>query len=125
MNKVVLMGRLTKDVDFKQTENGVSFARYSIAVRRKYTKQGEADVDFFNVVAFGKAAEFVDKFFNKGDMIAVVGRLQVETWEKDGEKKTGIKVIAEEQHFCGGKSNGDNTTHNDTAQDDTDENLPF
>lgn len=124
MNKVALMGRLTRDVELRQTESGVSIAKYSIAVRRQYVKQGEADVDFFNIVAFGKSAEFVEKFFNKGDMIAVVGRLQVDTWDKDGEKRTAIKVIAEEQHFCGGKSSGDNPIkYNDSQEDDED--LPF
>lgn len=130
MNKVILMGRLTKDVEVKysQSSNPVAVARYSIAVRRQFTKQGEQDVDFFNIVSFGKAGEFAEKYFKKGQMVAVVGRLQVNTWEDQQKvKHTSIDVVAEEQHFAGSKN--DNPTQN--AQQSTqqipqdDDDLPF
>ena len=78
MNKVILMGRLTRDpeVRYSQSANPVAVARYGLAVRKQYVKQGEAEADFFNIVAFGKAGEFAEKFFRKGQMVAVVGRLQ-------------------------------------------------
>ena len=77
MNKVILMGRLTRDpeVRYSQSANPVAVARYGLAVRKQFAKQGEPDVDFFNIVAFGKAGEFAEKFFRKGQMVAVVGRL--------------------------------------------------
>lgn len=114
MNKVMLMGRLTRDpeVRYSQSANPVAVARYGLAVRRQYTKQGEPDVDFFNVVAFGKAGEFAEKHFRKGQMVAVVGRLQVNTWEDQQKvKHTSTYVVAEEQHFAEGKNaSGGGTT---------------
>lgn len=97
------MGRLTRDpeIRYSQSANPVAVARYGLAVRRQFTKQGEPDVDFFNIVAFGKAAEFAEKFFRKGQMVAVVGRLQVGTWEDQQKvKHTSTDVIVEEQHFA-------------------------
>ncbi|MGL4362067.1 MAG: single-stranded DNA-binding protein [Cellulosilyticaceae bacterium] len=110
MNKVMLMGRLTRDpeVRYSQSANPVAVARYGLAIRRQFTKQGEPDVDFFNVVAFGKAGEFAEKFFRKGQMVAVVGRLQVSTWEDQQKvKHTSVDVIAEEQHFAESKSSAE------------------
>lgn len=103
MNKVILMGRLTRDpeVRYSQSANPIAVARYGLAVRRQFTKQGEQDVDFFNIVAFGKAGEFAEKFFKKGQMVSVVGRLQVNTWEDQQKAKhTSVDVVAEEQHFA-------------------------
>lgn len=131
MNKVILMGRLTRDVEmhYSKTENPVAVAKYALAVRRQYSKQGETDVDFFNVVAFGKAAEFAEKYFNKGQMVAVSGRLQINNYEdKDKVKRTSIDVIVEEQHFTGGKNdNGSsgNTGVNTNAVEEDEEPLPF
>lgn len=110
MNKVMLMGRLTRDpeVRYSQTANPVAVARYGLAVRRQFTKQGEPDVDFFNIVAFGKAGEFAEKYFRKGQMVAVVGRLQVSTWEDQQKvKHTSVDVIIEEQHFAESKSSAE------------------
>ena len=129
MNKVILMGRLTRDPDvrYSQGANPIAVARYSLAVRRMFTKQGEPDVDFINVVAFAKAAEFTEKYFKKGQNVAIAGRLQVRNWEdKEGNKRTTTEVIIEEQHFTGSKT--DNKAQpvggNDQAHHD-DEDLPF
>lgn len=106
MNKVILMGRLTRnpEVRYSQSSNPVAVARYGLAVRRQFSKQGEQDVDFFNIVAFGKAGEFAEKYFSKGQMVAVVGRLQVNTWEDQQKvKHTSVDVIVEEQHFAESK----------------------
>ena len=103
MNKVILMGRLTRDpeVRYSQSANPVAVARYGLAVRKQYVKQGEAEADFFNIVAFGKAGEFAEKFFRKGQMVAVVGRLQTNSWEDQQKvKHTSIDIVVEEQHFA-------------------------
>lgn len=107
MNKVILMGRLTRDpeVRYSQSATPVAVARYGIAVRRSFVKPGEPDVDFFNIVAFGKAGEFAEKYFKKGQMVAIVGRLQVNTWEDQQKvKHTSVDVVVEEQHFAESKS---------------------
>ncbi|MGL4737972.1 MAG: single-stranded DNA-binding protein [Cellulosilyticaceae bacterium] len=110
MNKVMLMGRLTRDpeVRYSQSANPVAVARYGLAVRRSFVKPGEPDVDFFNVVAFGKAGEFAEKFFRKGQMVAVVGKLQVSTWEDQQKvKHTSVDVVVEEQHFAESRSSSE------------------
>ena len=110
MNKVILMGRLTRDPELKysQSANPVAVARYSIAVRRQFTKPGEPDVDFFNIVAFGKAGEFAEKYFQKGQMVAVTGRLQIGSWQDaQGVKRTSVDVVAEEQHFAESRSSAE------------------
>ena len=99
MNKVILMGRLTKDPEtrFSTGENPVAVARYTLAVDR--IKKDEAD--FISVVAFGKAGEFADKYFKKGIKVAVSGRIQTGSYtNKDGKKVYTTDVVAEEQEFC-------------------------
>ena len=136
MNKVILMGRLTRDpeVRYSQSANPVAVARYGLAVRKQYVKQGEAEADFFNIVAFGKAGEFAEKFFRKGQMVAVVGRLQTNSWEdQQGVKHTSIDIVVEEQHFAEGKkSNSENTSSSSEGSSWTptpiaeeDDDLPF
>jgi single-strand DNA-binding protein len=110
MNKVILMGRLTRDpeVRYSQSATPVAVARYGLAIRRQFTRQGDPDVDFFNIVAFGKAGEFAEKFFRKGQMVAVSGRLQVNTWEDSQRvKHTSVEVVVEEQHFAESKSSAE------------------
>lgn len=87
MNKVMLMGRLVKDPEIRYTqgETPMAISRYTLAVSRRFHREGEAEADFINCVAFGKSGEFVERFFKKGQMVSVVGRLQVRSWEdKDG-----------------------------------------
>lgn len=107
MNKVILMGRLTKDPEIRYTQsvNPIAVARYGLAVRRQYTKEGQPDVDFINIVAFAKAGEFAEKYFQKGQMVSVVGRLQTGSYEnKEGVKVYTTDVIVEEQHFAESKT---------------------
>lgn len=136
MNKVILMGRLTRDpeVRYSQSANPVAVARYGLAVRKQYVKQGEVEADFFNIVAFGKAGEFAEKFFRKGQMVAVVGRLQTNSWEDQQKvKHTSIDIVVEEQHFAEGKkSNSENTSSSSegsswtpTPTIEEDDDLPF
>lgn len=113
MNKVILMGRLTKDpeIRYSQGTEPKAVARYTLAVNRRFKQQGQPDADFINCVAFGKAGEFVEKYLRKGTMISVVGRLQVRSWDdNEGKKRWSTDVVVEEHYFCGGKNETQNTT---------------
>ncbi len=110
MNKAILMGRLTRDpeVRYSQSANPIAVAKYGLAVRRSFTRDGEPDVDFFNIVAFGKAGEFAEKYFRKGQMVSVVGKLQVNTWEDQNKvTRTSTEIVAEEQHFAESRSSAE------------------
>ena len=115
MNKVILLGRLTKDpeVRYTQGENSTATARFSTAVNRKFKNaEGNYDADFINCVSFGKTAEFIEKYFHKGDMIALTGRIQTGSYtNKDGVKVYTTDVVVEEVEFAGSKSNGGETTN--------------
>lgn len=107
MNKVILMGRLTKDPEIRYTGTGepIAIARYTIAVSRPYKKDGQTQADFINVVSYRKAAEFIEKYFKKGQMISIVGRLQVRSWDdSEGKRHWSTEVITDEIHFAGGKN---------------------
>ena len=109
MNKVILMGRLVRDPEMKRTEGAepLTIARYTLACAKRFKKQGEQDADFIGCVAFGKAGEFAEKYFKKGQMISVVGRLQVKSYEKDGVKHWSTDVIVEEQYFAESKASSE------------------
>ena len=108
MNKVILMGRLTRDpeVRYSQGENSVAIARYTIAVDRRVRRDGDQQTaDFINCVAFGRSGEFAEKYFHKGIKIAVTGRIQTGSYtNKDGQKVYTTDVIVEEQEFAESKS---------------------
>ena len=104
LNKVILMGRLTADPEIKQTPNGISVLSFSIAVDRNYSKE-EKKVDFINLVAWRHTAEFIGRFFTKGQMIAVEGSIQTRNYEdKTGAKRTAFEVVVDQAHFTGGKN---------------------
>lgn len=110
MNKVILLGRLCKDPEVSSSTSGTTFARYSIAVDRKFKKEGEPEADFFNCVSFNKQAEFVERYLKKGTKVVVTGRLQNNNYtNKDGQKVYDIRVMAEEIEFAESKSNTDNS----------------
>ena len=113
MNKVILMGRLTRDPDVRYTDGGTSIARYTLAVDRRFKREGEPTADFINCVVFGKSAEFAEKYFRQGLKIAVTGRLQTGSYtNKDGVKVYTTDVIVEEQEFAEGKaSSGQNSSY--------------
>lgn len=107
MNKVNLMGRLTRDpeVRYTQGENTTAIARYSLAVDRRYKREGEQDADFINCVAFSKQGEFAEKYLKKGMKIAVSGRIQTGSYTgQDGNKVYTTDVVVEEHFFCEGKN---------------------
>lgn len=107
MNVIALMGRTTTDIELKTTANGVSVASFSLAVDRKYTPKGqERQTDFINCVAWRSNAEFISKWFRKGDMVAVEGELQMKKYtDKNGIERTAHEVVIENAYFCGGKKN--------------------
>ena len=111
MNKVMLMGRLTKDPETRYSQNQVAVTRFAIAVNRRFVKQGEErQADFFNCVCFRSTAEFVSKYFVKGQQLALVGYLQSRKWEDEsGKRHLVIEVIAEEVYFAGKKEGIDNS----------------
>ena len=107
MNKVILIGRLTRDAEVRQTQgdNATAIARYTLAVDRRYKKDGEATADFINCVAFGKAAEFAEKYLRQGTKIAIVGRIQTGSYtDKNGNKVYTIDIVIEEQEFAESKA---------------------
>ena len=103
MNKVILMGRLVRDTETRYSDGAepLAVARYTLAVNRRFKKE---EADFIPCVAFGKTGEFAEKYFKKGQLVAIVGRLQVRSWDKDGERRWTTEVIVEEQHFAGSKA---------------------
>ena len=142
MNKVVLMGRLTKDpeVRYSTGENATAIARFTVAVNRRFkSAEGNYEADFINCVAFGKSAEFIEKYFAKGSMIALSGRIQTGSYtNKDGVKVYTTDVVVEDTEFAGGKNEGGSSgssksntrtgSRNDdfmNIPDDESEELPF
>lgn len=103
MNKVVLLGRLTADPEIRSTADGMTVARYTIAVDRPAARQ-EAKTDFIPCVAFAKRAEFAEKHLHKGERIALEGRLQTDTYtDHEGKKRTSYTVVVDNHYFCEGK----------------------
>lgn len=139
MNKVILMGRLTRDpeVRYTQGDNAMAIARYSLAVDRRFKRDGEPDADFINCVAFGKSGEFAEKYLKKGTKVAVVGRIQTGSYtNKDGQKVYTTDVVVEEQEFAESKNSGSsdnnqsapankNTDFMNIPDNVEDEGLPF
>ena len=110
MNKVVLMGRLTRDpeVRYSAGENSMAIARYTLAVDRRFKRDGEATADFISCVAFGRAAEFAERYFRQGIRIVVSGRIQTGSYtNRDGNKVYTTDVVVEEQEFAESKAVSD------------------
>ena len=107
MNRVILMGRLVKEPEVRYSQGGepIAVARYTLAVNRRFKRKDELEADFIPCVAFGKAGEFAEKYFKKGQMVSVVGRLQVRSWDdNEGKKRWSTDVIVEEQYFAESKA---------------------
>lgn len=119
MNRVILMGRLTRDPEIRYTEgeNNLCIARYTLAVDRRRKKEGEQNADFINCVAFGKAAEHAEKYYHKGIKICVSGRIQTGSYtNKDDVKVYTTEVVVEEQEFAESKSAPGQSSQNQTGQ---------
>lgn len=119
MNKVILMGRLTRDpeVRYTQSENPLCIARYTLAIDRRGRGNEETSADFPNIIAFGKSGEFAEKYFRKGMKILVTGRIQTGSYDdKDGKKVYTTDVVAEDQEFCESKNSQSNHEDQNTSK---------
>ena len=119
MNKVILMGRLTRDpeVRYSAGENALAIARYTLAVDRRFRRDGEASADFISCVSFGRTAEFAEKYFRQGLKIAVTGRIQTGSYtNRDGQKVYTTEVVVEEQEFAESKAAGNEQVPAATAR---------
>ena len=137
LNCAVIMGRLTSDPELRQTPSGVSVTRFTVAVDRGYTKQGEEKkTDFLKIVVWRQAAEFVCRYFTKGSMIAIQGSIETGSYEKDGVKHNTFEIVADNVSFCGSKNDGQSNNSPqaepqatesayDIVYDDSDSDLPF
>ena len=106
LNVAIIMGRLTADPELRTTASGVAVTTFSVAVDRRFQRQGEEkQTDFINVVAWRQTAEFVSRYFHRGSMIAVRGSIQQRNYEdKNGNKRTAFEIVADEVSFCGSKA---------------------
>ena len=137
MNKVIIVGRFTRDPEIKYStgENATATARFSLAVNRRFkNKEGNYDADFINCVAFGKTAEFIEKYFTKGMAIGITGRIQTGSYtNKEGQKVYTTDVVVEETEFVESKNKGtsDNVPNNnansnsDFEETVSDDEMPF
>lgn len=119
LNHITIMGRLTKDVELRRTPSGVAVASFTLAVDRDFKKKGgEKETDFIECVAWRNPAEFVDKYFSKGRVAVVSGRLQIRSWQdKDGNKRKTAEVVAEDVYFGDSKTNNFDTIPANTGSD--------
>ena len=134
MNKVILMGRLTKDPEVRYTQtNNTLVASFSLAVNRRFARPGEErQADFINIVAWRQTAEFVAKYFQKGSAIGIEGSIQTRKYtDKDGKSRTAFEVVANNVHFIESKNSGGANTPavqnntSDFTEEDPDSDLPF
>lgn len=118
MNKVVLMGRLTRDPEVRYTQtNNTLVANFSLAVNRRFTREGDTQTaDFINIIAWSKTGEFVSKYFKKGQQVGIIGRIQTRSWDdQSGQKRYATEVVAEEVYFADSKRNNDDSDNFDNT----------
>lgn len=134
MNKVVLLGRLTADPETRYTQtNNIQVTSFTLAVNRRFAKEGEKQADFIYITAWSKTAEFVSKYFRKGQQVGIIGRLEQHEWENtEGKKQSKTQVVAEEVCFADSKREGqadtsilDSKTSVNNDFEITSDNLPF
>ena len=134
LNHIVIMGRLTRAPELRKTQSGTPVASFTLACERDFAPQGETrETDFIDIVAWRYTAEFVDKYFSKGQMAIVTGRLQIRNWEdKEGNKRRSAEILADHVYF--GEAKRDKTTQGEPQYDpqggfseieDTDTTLPW
>ena len=125
INRVFMHGRISQDLDVKTSQNDKKIVRFGIAVRNDYKSQnGEYESQFFNCVAFGKTAEFLNSHFKKGQEILISGHLQNNSWEtENGEKRTSTSIVIESAEFCGNKV--EEKKEENILNVDFDDSLPF
>lgn len=129
INTIIISGRITKDIELKQTNSGVSVCSFTVANETGYGDN--KNTNFIQITAWRKTAEFVSKYFHKGSMVCVEGQLQQRKWhDKEGNNRTALDVIANNIHFMESKPTGDNSASNNNAEIGyeeitLDEQLPF
>lgn len=117
LNKSILGGRLTADPELKQTTSGVSVCSFTVAVNRRYAKDGQQEADFINCQAWRQTAEFISKYFKKGSSICIVGAIQTRSWEdQNGQKRYATEVVADEAYFVDGKNDAQGAETTDTGK---------
>lgn len=121
LNRVVLTGNLTRDPEKVENQKGMDIARFSIAVNRRGKDKG---ADFFNVTVFQQQATNVLAYLEKGRKVSVDGRLQLDQWEKDGQKRSAVRIIGDSVNFLGGNQEGGSGGGGNTNDDDTND-IPF
>jgi len=141
MNKVILMGRLTRDPEMRYSNtSNVAVVKFSLAVDRRFKREGQPEADFINCVVFGKTGEFTNNYFKKGMRVAVTGRIQTSSWDDEtGKRQYRTDVIVEEAYFADSKQGSNNMNTQPVGQtappmqandgfatvDDDDDELPF
>ena len=126
MNKAIEIGRLTRDPDVRYTDGGTSIARFTLAVDRRFKKPGEQEADFISCIAFGKTAEFIEKYFHQGSKIVVEGRIQTGSYtNKDGQKVYTTDVVVENVEFGESKGSGAVSQPDGSRPDPSQASSPF
>jgi single-strand DNA-binding protein len=128
LNNAVVMGRICNDLEVRKTPSGVSVCRFTVAVERNFKQGEERQTDFIDVLAWRGTADFLAKYFSKGQMIAVQGSIQTGSYEKDGIKRRTFEIVADNVSFCGGKSESNASSEAPTvdyAPSSDDDELPF
>lgn len=138
LNHIVIMGRIVRDVELRRTNSGKAVASFTVAVDRDFSQGDQKETDFIDCVAWQKTGEFVSKYFQKGSMIVVSGRLQIRSWtDKDGNKRRTAEVVADAVYFGDSKKQDTHLSPNDSVPapsapaqdyallDDDDAQLPF
>jgi single-strand DNA-binding protein len=131
LNRIIVMGRMTRDPELRRTNSGTAVASFSLAVDRDFKSQsGEKETDFIDIVAWRNTAEFVSKYFSKGRMAVVEGRLQLRDWtDKEGNKRRTAEIVADSVYFGDSKRDGGDTVQSEPQGDfseiEDDGDLPF
>lgn len=129
MQKFIATGNLTRDAELSTSSNGTTICKFSLAVKRDYKNEnGEYDTDFFNITVFGKKGESCGKYLKKGSKCCIIGRLQNNSYEKDGVKQYSTQIIANEVEFLSSQNSGSQPATNSTQPELTpidDDSLPF
>lgn len=131
LNTITIMGRMTRNPEIRRTGSGIAVASFAVACERDYAPQGgEKETDFIDVVCWRSTAEFVEKYFTKGRMAVVSGRLQIRGWtDKEGNKRRSAEILADRVYFGDSKHDGgapeSTSDFKEIPNDEEDENLPF
>jgi single-strand DNA-binding protein len=126
LNKVILAGRLTSDVELKQTTTGVSVCSFTLAINRKFSANGQQQTDFIQCQAWRQTAEFISKYFKKGSALCISGSIQVRSWtDSNNQKRYATEVVAEEAMFVDGKNDSQGAELPNYEEMNEDDDVPF